>query len=140
MSGLILLGHYKGFIFHHILYCSKTNHHCLIWIIWDLCQQIFEIFPDRIVGDRSGDTYQFLRNRMGKFNRPGMKMDSSVFVGSWKPVFQVSLDVQSNGCQLGPDLVMTAGMQFYLQQVKPVGRGNIPVGKRCFLDSFCYCG
>ena len=94
-----------------------------------LFDQLFKEFPDWIFRHRSYDFDGFLGNWMGKSDRSGMQMNPTIFVGSFESIFQITLDVKSYGCQLRPDLVVPAGMQLNLHQMKAIGRTKIMVGK-----------
>jgi hypothetical protein len=50
-----------------------------------------------------------------------MKVNASVLIGSRKPVLQIAFYVKAYGSQLGPDLMVPAGVQFDLKKMKPVG-------------------
>ena len=76
---------------------------------------------------------------MDKGDGPGMKTDSSVPIASCSPIFQITLNVKTNGCQLCPDLMVPPCMKVYFQQMVVVGgRQKSIIQFRYFASIFFY--
>ena len=70
---------------------------------------------------------------MDEFGTAGMQADAAVRIRTGKTVFQVAFDRASHLGKLATDLVMTACLQVYSQQIIVVRAGNHFIMQDCFL-------
>lgn len=63
-----------------------------------------------------------------------MEADPSIFIGTVRSIFQISLNRTTYFCQLTTDLVMTACFQVYFQQIIIIRTGDQFIGKNGFFS------
>ncbi len=68
-------------------------------------------------------------NRMNKGDATGMQTDAPVWIAPPGPIFPVPLYNTANTGQLGPDLVMTSGLQLDFKQVITIRGCQFPIMK-----------
>ena len=76
----------------------------------------FKPMPQITIRHRSIEFYQFFGYRMNKTYMPGMQTDTSIRIGTWRTILQITFNRASHLCQLATNLMMTSGLKVDLKQ------------------------
>ena len=89
--------------------------------------------PQITIRHRSIEFYQFFGYRMNKTYIPGMQTDTSIRIGTWRTILQITFNRASHLCQLATNLMMTSGLKVDLKQEVIIRTADKLIAQNCFL-------
>ena len=78
--------------------------------------------------------HRLLADRVDERDLVGMEANATIWIGTWKSVFQIALDVHTAGGKLASDLMVSSGKKLDVKKTVLLRLTNLLIGKASLLE------